>query len=324
MRVLAIVAVCAAAGVGLAPAGVRPVPVPIGLDLYVPAPSNNPITPDKMALGRRLFFERRISADGRTSCATCHRPNRAFSDGRRLPVGVHRRVGRRNTPSLLNRAYGTSFFWDGRAATLEDQVRMALAGQSDLDLPAAEAAMRLADDREYVAAFNRAFDARLSPDALVQALATFVRGQLSGSSAFDRFTAGDRTALDHRARQGFALFNGTARCGRCHAGPLLSDEEFHNTGVSWGRDAGRFEVTRRPEDRGLFKTPSLRNVALTAPYMHDGSIGSLDAVVAFYVRGARPNPNLDDQIRPLALSPVERDALIAFLKALNGSAYVAR
>jgi len=298
--------------------------VPIGLDLYVPAPSDNPITPDKIALGRRLFFDRRLSRDGRTSCATCHHPDRAFSDGRRLPRGVHRRTGRRNTPSLLNRAYGTLFFWDGRASSLEDQVRIALEGQSDLDLPAREAVLRLADDRVYVDAFNTAFNRLISSDTLVQALATFVRGQLSGSSAFDRFTAGDRAALDEGARQGFALFNGKARCGRCHAGPLLSDEEFHNTGVSWGKDAGRFEVTHRLDDRGLFKTPSLRNVALTAPYMHDGSIGSLDAVIAFYVRGANPNPNLDDQIRPLILSRVERDALIAFLKALNGSEYVGR
>jgi cytochrome c peroxidase len=320
MRGLVILAVYASASVG-APGAGPALPVPIGLDLYVPAPSDNPITPEKIALGQRLFSERRLSRDGRTACASCHHPDRAFSDGRRVPVGVHRRLGRRNTPSLLNRAYGTAFFWDGRAETLEDQVRMALAGSSDLDMPAVEAAERLAGDRGYVAAFTGAFGAPVSPDTVVRALATYVRAQLSGSSAFDRFVSGDRTALDHVARDGFALFNGKARCSRCHAGPLLSDEAFHNTGVSWGRDAGRFEVTGRPEDRGLFKTPSLRNVAVTGPYMHDGSITTLDAVIEFYDRGAGRNRNLDEQIRPLRLSSDERRAVVAFLGGLTGSAY---
>ena len=319
MRLLTILAI----GSSVLASGAHPmISVPLGLDFYVPAPAENPITPEKIALGRRLFFERRLSRDGRTACASCHEPARAFADGRRLPVGVHRRVGRRNAPSLLNRAYGTRFFWDGRAATLEDQVRMALAGERDLDLPAGEAASRLTNDRAYLAAFKTAFDAPVSAEGLVQALATFVRVQLSGASAFDRFAAGDRAALSPQARQGFDLFNGKARCGRCHAGPLLSDEEFHNTGVNWGQDLGRFEVTRQPDDRGRFKTASLRNVAVTAPYMHDGSLATLDVVIDFYDRGAGANPNLDDQIRPLALSSAERLALVAFLRALTGSAYV--
>jgi cytochrome c peroxidase len=297
--------------------------VPLGLDRYVPAPTTNPITMQKLALGRRLFAERRLSDDRRTACASCHNPARAFSDGRRVPLGVHRRAGRRNAPSLLNRAYGTSFFWDGRAESLEDQIRMALAGATDLGSSAEAAASRLARDARYAATFQTVFGAPVSADRLVDALATFVRTQLSGGSAFDRFTAGDRTALSPAARHGFELFNDKARCWRCHAGPLLSDESFHNTGVSWGSDAGRFEVTHNPDDRGRFKTPSLRNVALTAPYMHDGSISSLDAVISFYSRGAGPNPNLDDQIRPLTLSRDQRAALAAFLRALTGSAYVA-
>ena len=322
LRAIAILALSVATGTGLPGATENSfVSVPLGLDLYVPAPLENPITQEKIALGRRLFFERRLSRDGRTACASCHDPGRAFSDGRRVAVGVDHRPGRRNTPSLLNRAYGAGFFWDGRATTLEDQVGMALAGRTDLDLPAVEAAARLANDRAYVAPFEAAFGAPVSALALVQALATFVRGQLSGASAFDRFGAGDRAALPAKARDGFALFNGKARCARCHAGPLLSDEGFHNTGVNWGTDLGRFEVTRQPEDRGRFKTPSLRNVALTAPYMHDGSIKTLGEVIEFYDRGAGRNPNLDDQFRPLALSLPERQALAAFLRALTGSAY---
>jgi cytochrome c peroxidase len=320
MRAIAIAALGVCVSAGAMSNSSRALPVPLGLDLYVPAPAENPITPETLALGRRLFFDRRLSRDGRTSCSTCHQPSRAFSDGRPLPIGVHGRAGRRNAPSLLNRAYGQRFFWDGRAATLEDQVGMALAGRTDLDLPATDAAARIANDRNYVAEFRAAFAEAVSARDLVRALATFVRGQLSGGSAFDRFSAGDRSALSARARLGFDLFSGKANCWRCHAGPLLTDERFHNTGVSWGRDPGRFEFTRHPEDRGRFKTPSLRNVAITAPYMHDGSITSLESVIEFYDRGGQANPNLDAQIRPLRLSPEERQALVAYLKSLTGSA----
>jgi cytochrome c peroxidase len=307
--------------IGLSANSTRALPVPRGLDLYVPAPAANPITPEKLTLGRRLFFERRLSRDGRTACATCHQPSRAFTDGLPVPIGVHGRTGRRNVPSLLNRAYGQRFFWDGRAETLEDQVRMALEGSTDLDLPAADGAARLADVREYMGEFKAAFGERVSADGVVRALATFVRGQLSADSAFDRFIAGNRRALSTTARKGFDLFNGRANCWHCHAGPLLTDERFHNTGVTWPRDAGRFEFTEDPDDRGRFKTPSLRNVAITAPYMHDGSVATLDAVVEFYDRGGQPNPSLDRLIQPLRLSPEERQALVAFLTSLTGSGY---
>jgi cytochrome c peroxidase len=301
------------------PSGLPLIP-PLGLDLYLPAPPENPVTPEKLALGRRLFAEERLSADGRTSCASCHQRERAFTDGRRLARGVYGRTGRRNVPSILNRAYGTAFAWDGRAATVEDQVRRAISGHTDLGLSAALAAERLSHDATYTAAFEAAFAAPVSGEALVKAIATFVRGALSAGSPFDRFFAGDTAALSPASRRGYTLFSGQARCGRCHAGPLFTDEDLHNTGVSWGRDAGRFEVTGLPQDRGRFKTPSLRNVALTAPYMHDGSLNSLEAVVEFYNRGGRRNPNLDPAIRPLHLSSDQRSDLVAFLRALQGEA----
>lgn len=299
------------------PSGLPVVP-PLGLDLYLPAPPDNPITAEKLALGRRLFADERLSADGRTSCASCHQRERAFTDGRRVARGVFGRTGRRNVPSILNRAYGTSFAWDGRAATLEDQVRRAIVGNRDLGLSVAVAAERLFFDGTYTAAFEAAFAAPVSGDRLVQAIATFVRGALSGGSPFDRFFAGDQTALAPAARRGYALFTGQARCARCHAGPLFTDEDLHNTGVGWGRDAGRFEVTGLSHDRGRFKTPSLRNVVLTAPYMHDGSLTTLEAVVEFYDRGGGRNPNLDPAIRPLRLSSGQRSDLVAFLRALQG------
>ena len=317
--------------------------IPVGLDLYLPSPPGNPITAAKVELGRMLFFETRVSADGATSCATCHEPARAFTDGRRVPTGVYGRQGQRNAPSLVNRAYGDRFFWDGRAATLEDQVADAQAGTADLGLPPEAAARRLRGNPVYEAAFTAAFVVPLSAAdntstaarrhadtlraqssitgaRLVQALATFVRVQLSADSLADRFDAGDRLALTPAARRGRDLFYGSAACGRCHSGPLLSDEGFHNTGVSWGSDdLGRAGVTGNPEDRGRFKTPSLRNVALTAPYMHDGSIATLEEVIDFYAGGANPNPNLDEAIRPLGLDPPDKEALVVFLESVTGA-----
>jgi len=296
--------------------------VPIGLDQYLPVPLDNPITLEKIALGRRLFFDKRLSKDGRTSCATCHRPSLRFTDGRRLARGVFDREGRRNTPSILNRVYGRSLFWDGRAATLEDQVRAAITGERDLGSSMEEVVSRVSRDADYVRDFTKLFGEPVTGTRLSQALATFVRSRLSGNSPFDRFLSGDATALGALERRGLDLFNGRARCGRCHAGPLLSDESFHNTGVAWveGRflDPGRAEATGRNHDRGAFKTPSLREVARTAPYMHDGSMTRLTDVIAFYDRGGRPNPHLDPEIRPLHLTAGEKSALIAFLRSLTG------
>ena len=294
--------------------------VPLGLDLYVPTPAENPITAQKADLGRQLFFERRLSADGRTSCGTCHQPARSFTDGRQVSRGVFGRAGRRNVPSILNRAYGDSAFWDGRAQSLEEQVRQAASGESDLGRPIEVSVSTIAADPVYRRAFASAYgDDGVTAERIVLAISTFVRAQLSGNSAYDRFVGGTPDAMTAEARRGLNLFTGAARCARCHAGPLLSDEEFHNTGVSWGKDPGRYGVTRRPEDRGRFKTPSLRNVALTAPYMHDGSLVDLKTVVEFYVRGGSKNPHLDQDLRPLLLSVSDQQALVAFLMALSSS-----
>jgi cytochrome c peroxidase len=280
------------------------------------------MTPEKAALGRRLFSDKRLSKDGRTSCATCHQQSRHFTDGRRLARGVFGREGRRNTPSILNRVYGQSLFWDGRAATLEDQAHGAITGERDLGSSMEEVVALVSRDTGYVRDFKKAFGEPVTGTRLSQALATFVRTRLSGSSPFDRFLSGDAKALGAIERRGLDLFNGRARCGRCHAGPLLSDESFHNTGVAWveGRflDPGRAGVTGRNGDRGAFKVPSLREVARTAPYMHDGSFERLADVIEFYDRGGRPNPNLDPEIRPLRLTAAEKSALLAFLRSLSG------
>jgi cytochrome c peroxidase len=289
--------------------------IPLGLDLYMPVPAENPITAEGIVLGRRLFHDRRLSRDRSISCASCHNPNHAFSDGRPVAVGVFRRAGRRSAPALVNRAYGRAFFWDGRTTTLEEQVLRPIEDPAEMDLSLAEASARVAMP---VADISRA-------------LATYVRSILSGNAPYDRFLSGDTRALTADQRAGLQLFRGRANCTSCHIGPTFTDERFHNTGVAWveppagsGRtatfaDEGRFLVTRLPQDRGAFKTPTLREVAATAPYMHDGSLASLEQVIDFYDRGGRANPHRDPELRPLRLLPAERRQLIAFLRSLSGT-----
>lgn len=272
--------------------------IPLGLDLYMPVPDDNPLTAEKIDLGRQLFFDRRLSRDGSLSCATCHDPERAFSDNRPIAIGIDRRAGRRNAPALINRGYGRAFFWDGRAKSLEEQVIKPIEDPNELGSSLTDASRRVG----------------LPADEVTWALSSFVRSILSGNSPFDRFVNGDRTALNDEQRAGLQVFRGKGNCVACHVGPTLSDERLHNTGVAW-----RDTLYADPgAGRGDFKTPTLREVALTTPYMHDGSLATLDDVVEFYDRGGRPNPALDPEIRPLRLQPDERRQLVAFLRALSG------
>jgi cytochrome c peroxidase len=281
--------------------------IPLGLDLYMPVPEDNPITTERVERGRELFFDKRLSRDGTIACASCHDPERAFSDGRPVAIGVFNRVGRRSAPALVNRGYGRSFFWDGRAATLEEQVLQPIQDRNEMDMTLPEVSARVGLPIEEVS----------------RSLASFVRSLLSGDSPFDRFINGDRSALTAEQQAGLQLFRGKANCTACHVGPTFSDERFHNTGVAWrdGRmlDDGRFGVTGKPEDRGAFKTPTLREIARTAPYMHDGSIGTLTEVVEYYDRGANANRHLDVELRPLRLAEAEKEALVSFLESLNGT-----
>jgi cytochrome c peroxidase len=241
------------------------------------------------------------------ACASCHDPDRAFSDGRPVAIGVFNRIGRRSAPALVNRGYGRAFFWDGRAATLEEQVLQPIQDRNEMDMTLTEAGQRVG----------------LSIDEVSRSLASFVRSLLFGDSPFDRFINGDRSALSTEQQAGLQLFRGKANCTACHVGPTFSDERFHNTGVAWrdGRllDEGRFGVTGKPDDRGAFKTPTLREIARTDPYMHDGSLVTLIEVVDYYDRGGNTNPGLDVELRPLRLTDIERKALVSFLESLNGT-----
>jgi cytochrome c peroxidase len=297
-----------------------PAPPPAGLDWYVPVPEENTPTSAKVALGRALFFEPGLSRDSTVACVSCHRPAHAFSDTTRFSRGIGGARTTRNAPSILNRAYGAAFFWDGRAVSLEAAVVMPIRHSREMGLPLDQLVQRLRTNERYARAFDTTFTGGVTEANLARALASYVRTLRSGDAPIDRFYAGDAMTLDSLSRAGFRVFNGKGSCSICHAGPTFTDEQFHNTGVSWGGgDLGRFAVTRDSADLGAFKTPSLRNVALTAPYMHDGSIATLEAVVEFYDRGGNPNPRQDAEIRPLRLRPAEKRSLIAFLlRALTG------
>jgi cytochrome c peroxidase len=224
-----------------------------------------------------------------------------------LAIGVFGRRTERNAPALINRAWGRAFFWDGRIATLEAQVLAPIENPNEMDMTLTEASSRVGVDVE----------------AISRALASYVRSILSGNSPYDRFINGDRGALSREQQLGLQVFRGKGNCTACHVGPNFTDERLHNTGVAWrdGRlqDDGRFGITGKDEDRGAFKTPTLREVARTAPYMHDGSLPTLDAVAEFYGGGGRPNPHLDSELRRLRLTADERRVLVAFLKSLSGT-----
>jgi cytochrome c peroxidase len=297
--------------------------IPLGLDSYMPIPEANPLTPKKAALGRELFRDPLLSRDHQISCATCHDPERGFSDNRPVAVGVFGRQGNRRVPRIVNRGYGKAFFWDGRIATLEEQVLQPILSAKEMDLTLEEAVARLNGVPRYRQLFSEVFERDISAPDLARALASYVRTILAGDSPYDRHLQGNAEALSEEARQGLRIFRGKGNCTLCHLGPNLTDEGFHNTGIAWreGRfdDDGRYIVTRNDSERGSFKTPTLREVARTPPYMHDGSLATLEEVIAYYDRGGNRNPQLDPEMRPLGLTEEEKRALAAFLRSLSGT-----
>ncbi len=326
-----LLALCLAAG---APGGRRPPPQEAGeagaealrapleeipLGLPAEALSASRPAPAEEALGRELFFDPLLSRDRSIACASCHRPEHGFADVTPLSQGVGGKT-LRNAPTLYNRALGTSFMWDGRAATLEQQVLLPIENELEMALPLGEAVARLAEEGGYAARFQQAFGRGPDEHALARALAAFVRGRLHGASAVDRFRAGEIESLTPTERAGMWLFESRGGCWRCHVGGNFSDEGFHNTGVgarAGTAEEGRLAVTGRAEDRGRFKTPTLRGLTETAPYMHDGSLASLEEVVEFYRRGGEANPGLDPLLRPLELAEDDVRSLAAFLRALS-------
>ena len=323
----------------------------------LPTPSGNPLTAEKVALGRRLFFDRRLSHNETFSCAMCHVAEHGFtSHEQRTAIGVEGRTVRRNAPTLLNVGYSERLFHDGREATLEAQIWGPLLARNEMANPSVGAVLeRIAALPGYQEAFEDAFPERgLGMETLGMALASYQRTLVAIRSPFERWRRGG-DALSPSARRGFEIFAGRGGCAGCHPvdSPLLSDGGYHNTGVGYARamgdptarsvrvqvapgtyldvdrellapisepapsDLGRYEITGDPNDRWRYRTPTLRNVALTAPYMHDGSLSTLEEVVAFYDRGGVPNEGLDPRIRKLGLRDREKRDLVTFLESLT-------
>ncbi|RXH54551.1 cytochrome-c peroxidase [Granulicella sibirica] len=303
---------------------------PLGLP-PVPIPGDNPPTTATIALGRRLFYDTRLSKGSFLACSNCHNPRYAFTDGNRLSKGFDGALGVRNAPTLLNATYLPFQFWDGRALTLEQQAASPIADPVEMNSTHKASVARLAGDPTYGPAFTQAFG---TPDITIgrvtNALASFERTLLSGDSPFDRYQyAGDKTALTPAALRGLAVFLNPmgGNCASCHTiGPksaLLTDGKFHNIGEGASdngfADVGRYHETKVVTDQGAFKTPSLRNISRTAPYMHDGSLKTLKEVVDFYAGGGNSNPYLDPQMKTIHLTPQDRLDLVEFLKSLDGS-----
>ncbi|MBN8452202.1 cytochrome c peroxidase [Accumulibacter sp.] len=283
-----------------------------------PDPVDNPTTPAKAALGKKLFFDPRLSGDGSMACQGCHYRHLGWTDGLPLSRKVGGGMNTRHTPSVYNTGYYTSWYWDGRAKTLEGQVTAAWKAQIGAD-PVRAAAV-IAAVPAYQAEFQAAFGVAPNAENTAQALAAFLRTLNSGESPWDRYTAGDRTAVSADAVAGYELFNGKAGCAGCHKPPLFSDGQFHNIGLEAGKanpDPGRFAVTKDPADLSAFKTPSLRSVAISGPYFHDGSVGSLDVAVRYMASGGKADPNKSGLLVDRKLADREIAQLLAFLETLT-------
>lgn len=287
---------------------------------FVPFPKTNPHTPAKEELGKALFFDPRLSRSSSVSCASCHNPSLSWSDGLPRAVGFEMKPLARRTPPVMNLAWGTAFQWDGRAETLEQQARMPLTAPDEMNMTMDMVVERLRATPGYQALFEKAFEqpTSITPESVTAALATYQRTLVSGRAPFDRWVEGQDDALAPEAKRGFALFTGKARCASCHSTWRMTDDSFHDIGLK-GEDLGRgkFAPPSVVTMQHAFKTPSLRDLRLQGPYMHDGSVQNLDDVIEHYVKGGAKRPSLSSDMRPLELSADERRDLIAFLTSLK-------
>jgi cytochrome c peroxidase len=294
-------------------------PVGLGALPRLEVPADNPQSPAKIELGRKLFFSKDLSGDRSMSCASCHNPANGFSDGKPRAVGFQGKELRFHTPSILNAAYNSYQFWDGRALSLEQQAAGPITSAVEMNMPEeTELISRLNAHPGYRHEFQAVFAQGPSLKTIVKAIAAYERTLITTDSRFDRYAAGDKMALTLHEKNGLVLFIAKARCARCHDGPNFTDNKFQNTAVGVN-DEGRFAVTKQESDRGAFKTPGIRNVALHAPYMHDGSLATLAAVIDYYDRGGDGKKGKSPFVLKIGLTPEEKQDLLAFLKTLNGS-----
>jgi cytochrome c peroxidase len=291
-----------------------------------PVPENNPLTVAKVKLGRKLFFDPILSLDSTISCGSCHFQEKAFADPAQFSAGVGGALGTRNAPALINLAYGRSFFWDGANPSLETQVLFPIEAENEMHNTIPEVLIRLRRHPEYQELFQDAFGKEPDITGLLFSIASFERTLISSNNKFDQYKMGDSTALSPSERRGMQIFFGeNAECFHCHGSFAFTTEEFHNNGIyEEYEDPGRWGFTGDSRDIGKFKTPTLRNIAVTGPYMHDGSFTSLREVIDHYESGGKNHPNKSVLIRkfPQQLSEQEKEDLIAFLHALTDETFL--
>jgi cytochrome c peroxidase len=294
---------------------------------------SEPPTPERVRLGRWLFFDARLSGDQTIACATCHQPENGYSEREPHSTGIRGQVGARKAPSILNQAWTVypNFFWDGRADSLEAQALGPIENPIEMGISHDKMVEQVSAIKGYATYFARAFGTpEVTKERVVKAIADFERTQISGDSAWDRWRENrDESAVSDTVKQGHRIFFGKGGCNQCHLNQNLTDSRFHNVGIGWNAaekafaDQGRFAVTKDGVDLGAFKTPSLRDVSKRPPYMHDGSLPTLRAVVEHYNRGGNKNPSLSARVVPLGLTDQEMDAVVALLEALTGTSPVA-
>jgi cytochrome c peroxidase len=290
---------------------------------YVPAPPTNLTYAQKVELGKQLYFDGRLSKNNAISCAFCHNPGTGFADARQFSIGAFGTAGGRQAPTVYNTAFNPLQFWDGRAGSLEEQAIGPVHNPIEMAETHETVVPKIGKIPGYKKQFRAVFGKDVSLQSIAEAVAAFERTIISANSAFDKYVMGDSNAMDESAVRGLALFKGKARCILCHNGPNFTDNQFHNLGVPQEgmlkEDLGRYEVTRLERDKGAFKTPTLRSITETAPYMHDGVFKTLEEVIDFLDQGGGPNPHLSQLMKPLGLSTEEKTDLVAFLKALTGA-----
>ena len=285
----------------------------------IPFPAENPYTFEKATLGKMLFFEARLSRDNNLSCASCHNPSFGWQVPFAKAIGAGGKPLGRKSPTTINHAWGASFFWDGRAQTLEAQARGPIEAPVEMDLPMPVAVKRLSAIEGYKQAFSRAFPKKgLNEATIIKAIGTFERTIVTGDTPFDRWVRGDAKAMSESAVRGFVLFNGKAQCAACHSGWNFTDDRFHDIGLA-SKDVGRGGVTGKAEDMSAMRTPGLREIAARAPYMHDGSLDTLEAVMTHYVSGGIPRSTRSPLMKPVPLSPQEMKDLVEFMRNLSSA-----
>ena len=299
-------------------------PIPKGLKPRK-NPADNALTPAKVQLGKQLFFDKRLSSDNTISCASCHDPEKGWSNGEQFATGVDGKKGGRNAPTIINAAYQRFQFWDGRATFVEGQALGPIQNPIEMNMKLEVLEKKLKSIDGYKKQFQEVFGGDVKSEYVAKAIGAFERTVLSGDAPYDRYKAGDKTALSEAAERGRRVFFNKAQCSACHSGSNFSDRAFHNIGIGMDKkkpDLGRFEITKLEGDKGSFRTPTLREIAKTAPYMHDGSLKTLEEVVEYYDKGGNANPQLDEEIFPLKLSKQQKQDLVEFLKTgLSGKSY---